>query len=84
MKKDKKFKWTTKCQEAFDTMKKQFTEEPVSLMPDQSKLSLTHRRWQLVWYLPNWILMATDTLLHFCQKLSLKPKESMKSMIENY
>jgi RNase H-like domain found in reverse transcriptase len=25
------------CQDAFDTMKKQFTEEPVLLMPDQSK-----------------------------------------------
>jgi RNase H-like domain found in reverse transcriptase len=36
-KKDKKFEWTTDCQEAFDTMKKQFTEEPVLLMPDQSK-----------------------------------------------
>jgi RNase H-like domain found in reverse transcriptase len=38
MKKDKKFEWSTKCQEAFDTMKRQFTEEPVLLMPDQSKL----------------------------------------------
>jgi hypothetical protein len=37
MKKDKKFEWTTKCQEAFDTMKKWFTEELVLLMPDQSK-----------------------------------------------
>jgi RNase H-like domain found in reverse transcriptase len=37
-KKDKKFKWTTDCQEAFDTMKKQFMEEPVLLMPNQSKL----------------------------------------------
>jgi RNase H-like domain found in reverse transcriptase/Reverse transcriptase (RNA-dependent DNA polymerase) len=37
MKKDKKFEWTTDCQKAFDTMKKQFTEEPVLLMPDQSK-----------------------------------------------
>jgi RNase H-like domain found in reverse transcriptase len=36
-KKDKKFEWTTECQEAFDTMKKQFMEEPVLLMPDQSK-----------------------------------------------
>jgi RNase H-like domain found in reverse transcriptase len=26
------------CQNAFDTMKKQFTEELVLLMPDQSKL----------------------------------------------
>jgi RNase H-like domain found in reverse transcriptase len=37
MKKDKKFEWTTECPEAFDTIKKQFTEEPVLLMPDQSK-----------------------------------------------
>jgi hypothetical protein len=36
-KKDKKFEWSTKCQEAFDTIKKWFTEEPVLLMPDQSK-----------------------------------------------
>jgi RNase H-like domain found in reverse transcriptase len=36
-KKDKKFEWTSECQNAFDTMKKQFTEEPVLLMPDQSK-----------------------------------------------
>jgi hypothetical protein len=36
-KKDKKFEWTTEFQEAFDTMKKRFTEEPVLLMPDQSK-----------------------------------------------
>jgi RNase H-like domain found in reverse transcriptase/Reverse transcriptase (RNA-dependent DNA polymerase) len=36
-KKDKQFEWTTECQEAFDTMKKRFTEEPVLLMPDQSK-----------------------------------------------
>jgi hypothetical protein len=36
-KKDKKFEWTTDCQNTFDTMKKQFTEEPVLLMPDQLK-----------------------------------------------
>jgi hypothetical protein len=36
-KKDRKFEWTTDCQDAFDTMKKRFTEEPVLLMPDQSK-----------------------------------------------
>jgi RNase H-like domain found in reverse transcriptase/Reverse transcriptase (RNA-dependent DNA polymerase)/Integrase zinc binding domain len=37
MKKDEKFEWTTDCQKAFDTMKKWFMEEPVLLMPDQSK-----------------------------------------------
>jgi RNase H-like domain found in reverse transcriptase len=36
-KKDKKFEWTTDYQDAFDIMKKRFTEEPVLLMPDQSK-----------------------------------------------
>jgi Reverse transcriptase (RNA-dependent DNA polymerase) len=54
-KKDKKFEWTTKCQEGFDTMKKQFTKEPVLLMLNHSKLSLTHQRWQLAQYLLNWI-----------------------------
>jgi RNase H-like domain found in reverse transcriptase len=36
-KKDKKFEWTTECQKAFDIMKKRFMEEPVLLMPNQSK-----------------------------------------------
>jgi RNase H-like domain found in reverse transcriptase len=36
-KKDKRFERTTECQKAFDTMNKQFTEELVLLMPDQSK-----------------------------------------------
>jgi RNase H-like domain found in reverse transcriptase/Reverse transcriptase (RNA-dependent DNA polymerase) len=37
MKKDKKFEWTTDCEKASDTMKKRFMEEPVLLMPNQSK-----------------------------------------------
>ena len=37
MKKDKTFEWTTECQTAFDTLKKQFTEEPILMMPDHSK-----------------------------------------------
>jgi RNase H-like domain found in reverse transcriptase/Reverse transcriptase (RNA-dependent DNA polymerase) len=36
-KKDKRFEWSTECQKAFDTTKKQFMEEPVLLMPNQSK-----------------------------------------------
>ena len=36
-KKDWKFEWTPKCQNAFDTLKRRFTEEPVLLMPDQTK-----------------------------------------------
>ena len=37
LKKDQKFKWTDDCQRAFDELKKRFTEEPVLMMPDQTK-----------------------------------------------
>ena len=37
LKKDKKFNWTLNCQLAFDELKKQFTEEPILMIPDQSQ-----------------------------------------------
>ena len=37
LKKDKKFEWTKDCQKAFDNLKRRFTEEPVLMMPDQTK-----------------------------------------------
>ena len=37
LKKDTKFEWTQECQDSFDTLKKRFTEEPVLMMPNQSK-----------------------------------------------
>ena len=37
LKKDQKFEWTNECQKAFDELKKRFTEEPVLMMPDQTK-----------------------------------------------
>ena len=37
LKKDRKFEWTQECQTAFDTLKQRFTEEPVLMMPDQSR-----------------------------------------------
>ena len=37
MKKDKKFEWTSTQQQAFDTLKKRFMEEPVLMMPDHFK-----------------------------------------------
>jgi RNase H-like domain found in reverse transcriptase/Reverse transcriptase (RNA-dependent DNA polymerase) len=36
-KKNKQFEWTTKCQTAFDALKKKFAESPVLLMPDPEK-----------------------------------------------
>src|SRR5271168_4901219 len=36
-KKDKKFEWTNECQDTFDTLKKNFTEEPVLMIPDHSR-----------------------------------------------
>src|ERR1700678_4774664 len=36
-KKDQKFEWTKECQEAFNCLKKNFTEEPVLMIPDNSK-----------------------------------------------
>ena len=35
--KDRKFEWTTECQQAFDDLKTRFTSEPVLMMPDQMK-----------------------------------------------
>ena len=37
LKKDVKFKWTNECQISFEILKKKFSEEPVLMMPDQTK-----------------------------------------------
>ena len=37
MKKDQPFNWMTECQQAFEELKRHFTEEPVLMMPDQTK-----------------------------------------------
>jgi transposase InsO family protein len=37
LQKDKKFEWTMETQNAFDELKKRFTEEPVLIFPDTSK-----------------------------------------------
>ena len=37
LKKDQPFIWTKEAQQAFDDMKKRFMEEPVLIMPDQTK-----------------------------------------------
>jgi hypothetical protein len=37
LKKDRKFEWTDDCQKSFEELKKRFMEEPVLVMPDQSR-----------------------------------------------
>ena len=37
LKKDAKFEWTNECQISFETLKKKLSEEPVLMMPDQTK-----------------------------------------------
>ena len=37
LKKDRKFEWTTECQQAFNDLKTRFTSEPILMMPDQMK-----------------------------------------------
>jgi RNase H-like domain found in reverse transcriptase/Reverse transcriptase (RNA-dependent DNA polymerase) len=37
LQKDTKFDWNDQCQEAFETLKGRFLQEPVSMMPDHSK-----------------------------------------------
>ena len=37
LKKNQKFEWTKAQQDAFDELKKQFTEEPVLMMPNHTK-----------------------------------------------
>jgi Reverse transcriptase (RNA-dependent DNA polymerase)/RNase H-like domain found in reverse transcriptase len=87
-KKDKKFEWTTECQEAFDTMKKRFTEEPVLLMPNQSKPFQIESDASKV--ATGAVLTQLDSngdqhpVAFLSKTFSLKPKESMKSTIENY
>ena len=38
LKKDAIFEWMKECQASFDLLKKKFSEEPVLMMPDQTKL----------------------------------------------
>jgi hypothetical protein len=37
LQKDTKFYWNDQCQEAFETLKKRFLQEPMLMMPDHSK-----------------------------------------------
>ena len=37
LKKDTIFEWTKECQASFDLLKKQFSEEPILMMPNQTK-----------------------------------------------
>jgi hypothetical protein len=40
LQKDTKFDWNHECQEAFETLKEQFLQEPVLIMPNLGKLEM--------------------------------------------
>ena len=85
--KDRKFEWTQECQEAFDTLKQKFMEEPVLMMPEQS------RPYQIEAdaskYASGTVLTQTNSNgdrhpVAFCQKPLLRQNKTTKSMIGNY
>ena len=87
LKKDRKFEWTTKCQQAFDNLKTRFTSEPVLVMPDQTK------PFQIECDTSKHASGAVLTQLdsnrdrhhaHSFQRRSPPPKETMKFTIGNY
>jgi hypothetical protein len=84
LRKDTKFDCNNQCQEAFETLKGRFLQEPVLMMPDHSKPFQMHQNTHLERFLPKRISMETDTQWHFYRKLSQTRNADMKSMTENY
>ena len=83
-KKDQPFKWTAQCQQAFDELKKRFTEELVLIMPDQTKPFQI--KCDASKYASGAVLTQIDgnSNRHPCAFISKKLKGIMKYMIENY
>ena len=76
-----------RVQKAFDDLKKQFTEEPVLMMLDQTrpfKMKPMHQSTQQEQFSPSWMQMAIDTQFPLSQKHSHQQNKSMKSTIVNY
>ena len=83
-KKDQPFKWTAQCQQAFDELKKRFTEELVLIMPDQTKPFQI--KCNASKYASGAVLTQIDgnSNRHPCAFISKKLKGIMKYRIENY
>ena len=76
-----------RVQKAFDDLKKQFTEEPVLMMLDQTrpfKMKPMHQSTQQKQFSPSWMQMAIDTQFPLSQKHSHQRNETMKSTIVYY
>jgi hypothetical protein len=84
LRKDTKFDWNDQCQEAFETLKGRFLQEPVLMMPDHSKPFQIES--DASKYASGAVLtqMETDTRWHFYRKLSQIRNADTKSMTENY
>ena len=93
LQKDQGYDWTPARQLAFDKLKQCFMEEPVLLLPDQtrpfqiksdaSKSNLTPPNMPLEPSLYKPTLMVTNTLVPICRNHSLPLNGTMKFTIEN-
>ena len=85
-KKDQPFNWTTKCQQAFEELKRCFTEEPVLIMPNQTKpfqIECDASKYTSGEVLTQIDGKAIDIHAILFQKHFQKPKEITKYMIGN-
>jgi len=67
LKKTQPWEWMKECQEAFEFLKKKFTEFPVLVIPDQLKLMLLNLLLVLCYL--KMILMAIVILAHSSHNL---------------
>jgi hypothetical protein len=84
LQKDTKFDWNDQCQEAFETLKGQFLQEPMLMMPDHSKPFQIKS--DASKYAAGAVLTQMDinTQGHFYQKLSQTRNDDTKFMIGDY
>ena len=87
LQKDQPFIWDNAAQQAFDEMKKHFTEEPVLMMPDQTQpfqIECDASNMHLVQSLCNLTSMVINTHVPSYHGPSPQQNRIMKSMIASF